>query len=208
MSYLKHVLDRIRHEPLAQVLLDGLHRFGITIQPFYLFEEGFFSHEPPAPGEDLRPFEVRVLAAGDMQAVAAVPYRGLSEAFFLDRLERGQGCLGIFAGDELAAFIWYDLEECNYEGWRFALGEHEAYLFDAFTLAPFRGRGVAPFLRYRLYQLLSEAGRTRFYSVSARANAAALRFKQKLGAKILARGLLVELLGRWRFTSSPPGPAR
>jgi GNAT superfamily N-acetyltransferase len=186
------------------LLLDGLARLGLAFQPFYLFEEGLPAGGPPPAAPGLGDAEVRLLGPGDMRDVAAVPWRGLSEALFLERLERGTGCLGLYAGGRLAAFSWFDLQACDYEGWRFPLREGEAYLFDAFTLQPWRGRGAAPYLRHRVYQLLAARGCTRFYSVSIRTNRAAIRFKQKLGGRIVGSGWRVTLFGRWRFGSHPP----
>jgi GNAT superfamily N-acetyltransferase len=203
-TYLRHVWERFRHEPPAQLLLDGLGRLGVSIQPFYLFEETLPADGPPVVDEALRSAVVRQLGPDDMQGVALVPWRGLTEEFFLARLRKGDGCLGMFDGGRLAAFTWYDPKECNYEGWRFPLQEDEAYLFDSFTLAPWRGKGAAPYLRHRVYQILAEDGRTRFYSLSIRTNKAAIGFKEKLGASIVGRGWVVELFGRWRFGSRPP----
>lgn len=203
-GYLKYLLQRVRHEPKLQLLLDGLARLGVSVQPFFVFEEALSPDEPSATVPELRNAEVRLLGPGDMKAVAAVPWRGLDEDFFLRRLESGKGCLGLFVGGELAAFSWYDLEECNFEGWRFPLKDHEAYLFDAFTLAPWRGKGAAPLLRHRLYEVLAAQGRRRFYSVSLRGNRAAIRFKEKLGGRIVDAGYRVELFGRWGFGSRPP----
>lgn len=201
--YLRHVYRRFRREPLSQLLLDALSRSGISIQPFYLFEERMpESGRPTAVG--LRDAVVRSLGPADMADVAAVPWRGLDEAFFRARLERGNGCLGLYDGDRLAAFSWFDLNECNYEGWRFPLRPGEAYLFDAFTLPAWRGRGLAPYIRYRVYEVLAARGCTRFLSVSIRTNRAAIRFKEKLGGRIVGNGWRVTLFGRWRFGSRPP----
>ena len=203
-SYLADVLERMRREPPAQWLLAGLRRLGLSIQPFYLFEEALPTGEPPAVDSPLQSAVVRQLGLEDMTSVAEIARRGLPAEFFLARLHSGNGCLGLFVGGQLAAFSWYDLRDCNYEGWRFALHEDEAYLFDAFTLAPWRGKGVAPYLRYRVYQTLAHAGRTKCYSVTIRTNGPAIRFKQKLGAKRVARGRIVTLFNRWRFGSRPP----
>jgi GNAT superfamily N-acetyltransferase len=201
---LAHVLERLRREPLAQLLLDGLGRFGLSIQPFYLFEESMPPGGPPAVDSPLSSAVVRPLGPADMESVSSIARSGLTAEFFQARLRNGNGCLGMFDGGQLIAFSWYDLQECNHEGWRFPLREDEAYLFDAFTLAHWRGRGVAPYLRYRVYRILAQAGRTRCFSVSIRTNRPAIRFKQKLGAKLVARGWVVTLLGRWRFGSRPP----
>lgn len=203
-GYTRHLMQRLRREPLAQLLLDALARLGVTIQPFYLFEETPPPGDPPAVDPALRDAEIRPLGSEDMRVVAAVPWRRLDAAHFLQRLQRGNGCLGLFDGAELAAFTWYDTQECNYEGWRFPLADDAAYLFDAFTLMPRRGKGLAPFLRHRVYRILAAQGRTRFYSVSIRTNRAAIRFKEKLGGRIVASGWRVELFGRWRFGSRPP----
>ena len=205
IDYLRHLWTRVRREPAAQLLLDGFGRLGIAIQPFYLFEESLPPGGPPPVDPALQAARIRLLGPEDMGAVAAVPWRGLDEAFFRQRLEHGNGCLGLFDGGELAAFTWFDPRECNYEGWRFPLRDDEAYLFDAFTLTPWRGKGLAPYLRYRVYEILAEQGRRRFYSVSIRSNRAAIRFKEKLGGRIVARGYRVGLFGRWSFGSRPPG---
>jgi GNAT superfamily N-acetyltransferase len=207
-SYAKHIVRRFRQEPLSQLMLDGLGRLGLSVQPFYLFEEPLPTAEPPAVDPSLLVAEVRRLGPADMPAVAAAPWRGFPESLFRERLENGNGCLGLFYGGRLAAFSWYDPNECNYEGWRFALRADEAYLFDAFTFAPWRGNGVAPYLRYRVQRLLSEQGRTRFYSVSIRTNKAAIRFKEKLGARIVGKGWVLTLFGRWRFGSKAPKARR
>lgn len=203
-SYFRHIAGRFRREPPAQLLIDGLGRLGLSIQPFYLFEESLPAGEPPVVGPELRSAVVRELGPEDAQCLASVPWRRLPEEFFVARFRQGNSCVGMFDHGQLIAFAWYDPQECNYEGWRFPLQDDEAYLFDAFTLTPWRGKGAAPFLRYRVSQILAEQGRTKLFSVSIRTNRAALRFKEKLGAKIVARGWVVELFGRWRLGSKPP----
>jgi GNAT superfamily N-acetyltransferase len=203
-SYIRYLAGRFRREPATQLLFDGLGRLGVAIQPFYLFEESVPAGEPPAVDPELRTAVVRQLGPEDAPSLASVPWRRLPEEFFAARFRQGNGCIGMFDRGQLAAFTWYDSRECNFEGWRFPLREDEAYLFDAFTLTPWRGKGVAPLLRYRVYQMLAKQGRTKLFSVSIRTNRAALRFKEKLGAKIVGRGWVVELFGRWRLGSKPP----
>jgi hypothetical protein len=69
------------------------------------------------------------------------------------------------------------------------------------SLAPWRGKG-GTYLRYQSPETC--AGGTRCLSVSIHTNRPAIRFKQKLSAKLVARGWVVTLLGRWRFGSRPP----
>ena len=205
IAYIKHLAERFRYESGSQILLDTLDRLGVSIHPFYLFEESLPSGGPPPVVPGFGNVEIRPLGARDMAAVAAVPWRGLDEDFFLQRLERGNGCLGLFDRGRLAAFTWYDRRACDYDGWRFPLCDGEAYLFDSFTLTPWRGKGLAPYLRYRVYEVLADRGCTRFYSVSVRTNRSALRFKQKLGGRVVGKGWLVKVFRRWQFGSRPPG---
>jgi len=74
-------------------------------------------------------------------------------------------------------------------------------LFDLYTLISFRGRGIAPYLRYQMYKELFRLGRKRLYSISNRYNTASIRFKTKLNAKILYSGVHLELLKRWHVSS-------
>jgi GNAT superfamily N-acetyltransferase len=202
--YLQHLSQRLRNEPFSQLMLDGLGRLGLLLQPFYLFEEQLPSGAAPAVHPALAAAEIRLLGPDDVALLAAVPWRGLDAATCRERLHRGNGCLGLFVDGRLAGFTWFDLAECNFEGWRMPLQADEAYLFDAFTLPDWRGKGLAPLLRYRVYQQLALQGRRRFLSVSIRTNRAAIRFKRKLGGRIIGRGFRAEFLGRWSFGSKPP----
>ena len=58
-SYAKHIVQRFRQEPLSQLMLDGLGRLGLSVQPFYLFEEPLPTAEPPAVDPSLLVAEVR-----------------------------------------------------------------------------------------------------------------------------------------------------
>jgi hypothetical protein len=60
-SYVRHLVRRVRREPPAQLFIDALGRLGVSIQPFYLFEESMPAGEPPAVGPELRSAVVRPL---------------------------------------------------------------------------------------------------------------------------------------------------
>ena len=75
---------------------------------------------------------------------------------------------------------------------------NEAYLYDMYVKKAFRGRNLAPALRYKSYEVLKDMGRDTFYSITERSNTASFRFKQKLGAKLVFLGLYVEFFGKFR----------
>jgi GNAT superfamily N-acetyltransferase len=140
-----------------------------------------------------------------MKVISAIPYRSLSEEQLLLRLEEGKLCFGAKHRGIPVAFTWCDMNECHYEGQRFRLKDDEAYLFDAYTLDSYRGRGIAPYIRYQLYKELAKLGRTALHSVSERFNSSSIRFKEKLNARLVGRGILVQLFSKWHFSSDFKG---
>jgi GNAT superfamily N-acetyltransferase len=154
---------------------------GIELDVFYLVREGEFRGEPEwqTSYPDFKPV---LLSREDLELIAP-DYSGNDIAGLRSRYDRGHICVGLKHEDSFAAVTWADLKECNYESLHFAMAENEAYLYDAFTLPEYRGKGLAPYMRYQCYEQLKAMGRDRFYSVSAYLNKPAIRFKQKLNAR-------------------------
>lgn len=151
-----------------------------------------------------------------MSALAELPGRRFPAPALVSRLERGQKCLGALSEGQVVAFTWCDLERCHFEGFPFALRENQAYLFDAYCALDWRGRGLAPYLRYRAYEELERLGRTELFSITDAFNVSAFHFKEKLCARPVLLGLQVKLWGRMCRTrvlqrypgSAPPDPDR
>lgn len=200
MEYVKHLWRKARYSAFPRLIVDGLWKLGICIRPLYVFREGLSLCDPPELPEPPANCEVSFLGPDDMKTIAVIPGRNISEIELTRRLEEGKKCLGVTLGGELAAFTWCDLDEFDFDGYRFPLEDDEAYLFDAYTLVPFRGRGLAPFVRYETYVQLAALGRRNLYSYSDCFNTPAIKFKKKLKAKKAELRLYVGLFGRWRFS--------
>jgi len=201
MHYTKYIRMKIRYNPFARVVLDGLTKLGIRIQPYYVVLEGLFGgalHDLEVLRNE---YDLGFLEIEDMKVIASIPFREISHQELLTRLKKGNMCFGAKKEGNLAAFSWCDIDEFNFRGLRFPLRKNEAYLFDAHTMDSFRGEGIAPYLRYQLYKELAKSGRSRLYSVSDRFNASSLRFKRKLNAQVIGSGLFIELFNKWRFRS-------
>ncbi len=199
VNYFKLVLDRIRYNPLPRILIDGLDRLGIKINLIYLMREGITQGIAQPSQDSLEGFEVGFLEAEDMAEMAQIPYRTVGCEKLLGRLEDGNLCLGAKREGRLVGFTWCNLTRCHSKAYPFLLNDDEAYLFDTYTAPDLRGQGLAPALRYRLYEELARMGRTKLYSISERFNAPALRFKLKLGVEILKSNWGIVLFRRWRF---------
>jgi ribosomal protein S18 acetylase RimI-like enzyme len=199
MSYLAYLWDKVRYNPPLRIFIDGLDKLGIQIKLFYLIQEGISVSAARQQWDKLRGYEVVFLGVEDMSEIARFPYRPISYEELQSRLKDGKLCLGAKRDGQLAAFTWCSLTWCDFEGCRFPLKDDEAYLFDVYTASHLRGQGLAPALRYCLYEELARMGRTKLYSITDRFNRAALRFKLKLGAQVLKSGWHVTFIKKYDF---------
>jgi hypothetical protein len=94
-------------------------------------------------------------------------------------------CLGVKLDEKIVAYVWCNLSRCNSDMAPFPLQKDEAFIFRARTLNAYRGKNLAPFLRYELYKRLSAMGRTKYYSISECFNAPGANLLKKLNAKPL-----------------------
>lgn len=193
--YLQNLWLKLKHSHPLRLPFDAIARLGLLVQPYYLLQEGLPGGESEGIEKQTEAFETGYLGREDMKAIAAIPGRNVTEAELLRLLEDGKRCLGARRNGELAAFTWFDLNALFGEGINRPLESDEAYLFDAYTLVPFRGTGVAAMVRRLAYRELAKMGRTRLYSISYCLNTPSIRFKKKLGARILELWLQVRLFG-------------
>jgi hypothetical protein len=185
-KFLRHIYDR-----LIRVL---------EIVPFYLVKEGLSKEQNPNIKPKLDNYAVVFLDASDIKAVAAHTDVHESEEELLSRLTNDCLCLGIKHNARVIAYTWCNLRQCKYEQrLSFPLKDDEAYLFDARTLGDYRGKAVAPFLRYQLYLRLEEMGRTRLYSTTSAFNTSAKKFKQRLDARTLKLFLFIHLFKKFYY---------
>ena len=183
------------------MLIDTMATLGLKVEPYLLYRESISGAKGRvlAPGDPRD--EIGFLGAGDMEDIANMQGRTLPAETMLDRLHRGMLCLGVKRDGVLVAFTWCNLDECTIGGRTvLTLREDEAYLFDTYTVESRRGEGLAPLMRRRMLDELARIGRTGCYSATVTLNTPGRRFKEKLGAKVAGRGMVVELFRRWKFT--------
>ena len=199
MIIAKEIIRRVRYGLTIQSSLSLLRRFGLNIALFYLHLEGTFGQEGQVANHSLNEYEIGFLGPEDMNDVEN-SQRKESEKELLARLDEGKKCFAARYHGQLAAYTWCDFESCHDEFYKFKLKENEAYLFDAYTLMPFRGKNLAPYLRFRCYQALEALGRNKFYSITSYFNKPSIRFKKKLHAKPLMLGFYIGILKKWSWS--------
>jgi ribosomal protein S18 acetylase RimI-like enzyme len=184
----------VKHGLLMQRLFERLRGIGVDVNPFWLFREGVTAHQFEWP-ELAREFPSSVLETGDIHAVAAcTPWN--TEQVVRARLAKGDLCIVLKSGGEIAGYTWAAFERVSDSTFAFPLCPGEAYLYDAYIAPRFRGRSLAPYLRVESYKHLRAAGRHAFYSISDFFNTPAIKFKRKLNAEVVRLYLQVKLGGR------------
>jgi hypothetical protein len=196
------VRDKFRHRLVLQSLFGMLGRAGIEIVPYYVTHESLNHETEPSVDPELGPVAVCLLSPAEIEAVYTHPdskVMGDVKATYLD--ERCL-CFGLKLKGEMAAYMWCNLHRCHNRLNKFPLKEDEAYLCSAVTFRAYRGRNLAPLLRYELYRYLNQIGRTNFYSITEFFNTSALKFKEKLRARPLRLCLYIGLFNRcqWNLT--------
>jgi RimJ/RimL family protein N-acetyltransferase len=181
---------------LGMLVTDALSKLGIRVFPYLILVEGPDGlPPPPLPQPDDSFVE---LGAADMEAVHALTGVPPTAQTMRQWLDEGRRCFGVKRQGKLIAFNWSEFEAAAIDSVTlFKLPPGTAYLYWMWTDSAVRGGGLAPFVRYRSYEALRAAGCHTLYSISVAFNQPSLRFKQKLHAKVVGRGFMLNLFNRW-----------
>ena len=186
----------MRHGLFLYSISNRLARVGIDIRPYYLELEGLdFCEEPKVKGN----VDYYSTTFIERQEIFNL-YRhlGHNAQDLEDSLTGIQRYIALKHKDEIAAIMVIQLEKYSFKKRVQALKENEAYLENMHTYESFRGRNLAPYLRYQAYQLLAKEGRTICYSISEYFNTSSLKFKKKLNAKHLKLCLYIEFFKKFK----------
>jgi len=190
------VLIKVRYGMVVQVLKRRIIRMGIEISPYYLFREGMENSAIPAIKGLESDYSFGTLLSADMERMENNG-SGLTPENFLDFFKAGQKCIGIKHEGKVAAFMWINFSELKHKAFLLQLKCNEAYLLNMFTMEAYRGKNLAPYLRYKSYELLHEMGRDTLYSISEYFNTPAIKFKRKLNARILKLSLYIRIFKKF-----------
>lgn len=190
--------DQFRHRHVLQSVLKFLGRHHIEIVPYYVTHESLRHDTEPRVDPELGPVATCLLSPEEIEEIYAHPD---SEVWAYEKetlLDERCLCIGLKLKGEIAAYMWCNLNRCHSRFVKFPLKPDEAYLCSADTLKAYRGRNLAPLLRYELYRYLNQMGRTSFYSTTEFFNTPAQKFKEKLGARPLRLNLHIRLGSRYQ----------
>jgi len=198
-SILKKIRNKFRYGLIFLVIRDYLKKLGIEITPFYWMEETIPDKIQVNLEDDLNDYAFSFFGPEEIEAICKLPEREfISEERITKIFNKGKKCYGAHCKGEIAAFTWFDLEECNTKFYVAPMKNNEAYLFDMYVLKAFRGKNLAPILRYKIYTILKELGRDTCYSVTECFNTPSRKFKEKLNARYIFLGLHINLFKKYK----------
>lgn len=198
-SVFQKIRHKFRYGLVLLVLRDYLRKLKIDITPYYWMKETIPAEPPALRDEILKDCEFSLFGREDIEAISRLPERQyIGAAYVLNNFDKGKKCVGVKYKGEIAGCSWFSFEGGYAQFNSDALRDNEAYLFDVYVLKAFRGKNLAPMLRYKSYAILKEMGRDTCYSVTECFNTPSRKVKQKLGAQYVFLGLQVSLFGKFK----------
>jgi hypothetical protein len=199
-SGIKRYKDIISNGLFMFGLLNRLANIGVDICPYYWVQEETEPCEQPMIKDDAA-YSVRYLNLDELKAVCHLKPGEEYDKMMKD-VENGHLVIALEKDKTIAAYTFVELNSFNFKGRRFNLKPNEAYLLNMWTFHEFRGKNLAPYLRYQTYKILSDKGIDIKYSITDYFNKSSIKFKQKLNSKPKSLYLAIVLFKKftWNFT--------
>lgn len=182
-------------------LRNRLAKIGIDINPYYWVQEEVTACLEPEIKGDPSEYSVRFLNIDEFKSLTQNESSSSTKEM-IEGLQNGQLCIGLEHNGAIAAYTFIELHDFVYYKKTFRLKNNEAYLLNMWTFHAYRGKNLAPYLRYQSYRLLEKQGRSVKYSITQYFNKSSIKFKKKLNAKHLKLYLSIALFKKiyWNFT--------
>lgn len=201
ISVLKRFLNIFKNGLLLFGIRNRLALLGIDIRPYYWVQEETKKCTEPIIKGNSNEYSFRYLNSDEVTLIAGNVPRILRNEL-IRGFNNGQTCLGLIHKNNIAAFMLIELNEVVFNKRTFKLKDNEAYLLNMWTFHSYRGKNLAPYLRYQSYQMLKEQGRVIKYSITEYFNKSSIKFKKKLNSKHHKLYLSIVLFKKyyWNFT--------
>ncbi len=188
------VWKRLNHGLFLFSLRNFMTRFGLDFDPYYWEQEGLQqSSEPAIRGGDEN-YIVAEISPEETSILNNI--MGMDGEQIRKAVEGGQLCIGLKHEGVIAALMFAELNDFVYKNRSFLLKPGEAYLLNMYTFEAYRGKNLAPYLRYHSYKVLEKKGYPTIYSITAYFNKSSLKFKQKLNVRHLKLFMYIGIFKR------------
>ncbi len=197
----KLIWQLIKHGLILQGVRYAFAKIGIDIMPYYWVQEEASLSQKPLIKTDSQDFIFKSLNNEEIKLILEKS-DAINEKKIIQSLDKGQECVGLKFGNQIAAYMFIELNDFIFNNRTFKIKENEAYLLNMFTFETYRGKNLAPYLRYCCYRYLENRNIMVKYSISNYFNKSAIKFKKKLNSKHIRLDVNIELFKRlqWHFT--------
>lgn len=199
LSYrIKWLSNIIKHGLFWHGVRNNLAKIGLDLMPYYWVKEATSQITPPKlRGEDTN-FEISIFGETEINYIKDTII-GIEQKDLLADLKNGEICIGLKNSGEIAAYMFIKCKPFTFRNRYFNLMDTESYLHSMYTFESYRGKNIAPYLRYQSYKYLEKENIKTYYSVSEYFNKSTIRFKEKLNSKPINLYLSVLLFKRWNY---------
>ncbi len=196
---IKWFYNKVHHGLIMYGITNRLSKIGLEFRPYY-FEVTYAEEceSPKIKGNTLE-YSLKYLGSKEVEIISSsgIGYFNLHEK--LEKLSEGQICIGLMHKGKIVAYNFIELKEFSLKGKIVKLKKNEAYLSSMYTVKSYRGRSLAPYLRYQICMSLREEGRIMAYSVCDYFNYPSIKYKRKLNTKYLKLFLYIQLFNYFRW---------
>ncbi|MBJ7880453.1 hypothetical protein [Gelidibacter salicanalis] len=194
---IRWISNIIKNGLFCHGIRNRLAKIGFDFMP-YFWEIGSIDIEPPQIRDDKSKYQLSVFGVEEitfiMNNVIGIDHKDLMNDF-----KNGNTCLGIKYEEKISVYSFINHQNFSFRGRKFVLKPSESYVHNTYTFENFRGRNLAPYLRYQSYEYFKGKGIDKYYSISEYFNKPTIKYKQKLNVKPLKLYLSVILFKRWVF---------
>ncbi|WP_179345209.1 GNAT family N-acetyltransferase [Winogradskyella ursingii] len=192
----KWISNIIKHGLFLHGVRNNLAKIGLDFMPYYWVREATSTITPPEiRGED-KEFQISIFGKEEINYVKRTII-GIEDKDLMADLKSGELCVGLKNKGTIAAYMFIKRKPFVFRKRHFNLRSEESYLHSMYTFEAFRGKNIAPYLRFHSYKLLEKEGVTKYYSVSEYFNKSTIRFKNKLNSKPVKLYLSMLLFKKW-----------
>ncbi|MDB4752819.1 hypothetical protein OAF78_03550 [Winogradskyella sp.] len=197
LSYrLKWMSNIIKHGLFWHGVRNNLAKIGIDFMPYYWVKEAISPISPPEIRGVEKDFKITTFGEAEINYIKNTII-GIEQKDLLADLKNGEICIGLKHKNEIAAYMFIKCRPFVFRKRFFDLKPTDSYLHSIYTFEAYRGKNLAPYLRYNSYNYLEKKGITNFYSISEYFNKSTIRFKKKLNSEPMKLYLSWVMFNYW-----------
>lgn len=188
----------IKHGLFLHGVRNNLAKIGLDFMPYYWVKEATSPITPPKIRGEAIDLELSTFGESEINHIKNTII-GIEQKDLFADLKNGEICIGLKHNDQIAAYMFIKRKPFIFRKRQFNLEPNESYLHSIYTFEAYRGKNLAPYLRYQSYKYLEKENINSFYSVSEYFNKSTIKFKKKLNSKPVKLYLSLVLFKRWTF---------